>query len=59
LESAKGIAIIPSDKKFAFPFGGSYGRGLATCRTENGWSAPMFVATDGGSVRLPDWWFVH
>src|ERR1700691_751021 len=50
LESAKCIAIIPGDKKFAFIFGGSYGRGVATCRTEHGWSAPMFVAIDGGSV---------
>ena len=50
LRSAKCIAIIPGDKKFAFIFGGSYGRGLATCRTEHGWSAPMFVAIDGGSV---------
>ena len=50
LESAKCIAIIPGDKKFAFVFGGSYGRGIATCRTGHGWSAPMFVAIDGGSV---------
>ena len=50
LDSAKCIAIIPGDVKFAFIFGGSYGRGLATCRTRHGWSAPMFVAIDGGSV---------
>jgi SH3 domain-containing YSC84-like protein 1 len=50
LESVKCIAIIPGDLKFAFIFGGSYGRGLATCRTEHGWSAPMFVAVEGGSV---------
>jgi lipid-binding SYLF domain-containing protein len=50
LESAKCIAIIPGEKKFAFVFGGSYGRGLATCRTASGWSAPMFVAVDSGSV---------
>src|ERR1700691_5738334 len=50
LASAKCIAIIPGDVKFAFVFGGSYGRGLATCRTGHGWSAPMFVAIDGGSV---------
>lgn len=50
LDSAKCIAIIPGDKKFAFIFGGSYGRGLATCRTGHGWSAPMFIALDGGSV---------
>ncbi len=50
LESAKCIAIIPGDVKFAFIFGGNYGRGLATCHTGHGWSAPMFVAIDGGSV---------
>jgi len=50
LESAKCIAIVPGEVKFAFIFGGNYGRGLATCRTEHGWSAPMFVAVDGGSV---------
>jgi len=50
LESAKCIAIIPGEVKFAFIFGGNYGRGLATCRTGHGWSAPMFLAIDGGSV---------
>jgi len=50
LASTKCIAIIPGDVKFAFVFGGSYGRGVATCRTGHGWSAPMFVAIDGGSV---------
>ena len=50
LGSAKCIAIIPGDVKFAFIFGGNYGRGVATCRTGHGWSAPMFVAIDGGSV---------
>jgi lipid-binding SYLF domain-containing protein len=50
LDSAKCIAIIPGEKKFAFIFGGNYGRGVATCRTGSGWSAPMFVAVDGGSV---------
>jgi len=50
LDAAKCIAIIPGNVKFAFIFGGSYGRGLATCRTGRGWSAPMFVAIDGGSV---------
>ena len=28
---------------------GDYGKGLAICRTGNGWSAPMFVAVGGGS----------
>ena len=50
LENAKCVAIIPGEEKAAFIFGGNYGKGLATCRTENGWSAPMFVAVGGGSV---------
>jgi lipid-binding SYLF domain-containing protein len=50
LDKAKCIAIIPGDVKFAFIFGGNYGRGVAACRIAHGWSAPMFVAIDGGSV---------
>src|ERR1700729_1415984 len=50
LDSAKCIAVIPGDKKFAFIFGASYGRGVVTCRTAHGWSAPMFLAIEGGSV---------
>jgi lipid-binding SYLF domain-containing protein len=49
LEKAKCVAIIPGDKKFAFIFGANYGRGLATCRTAHGWSAPIFIAIEGGS----------
>jgi hypothetical protein len=44
------VAIIPGDKKSAFIFGGNYGRAVATCRTEHGWSSPMFIALEGGSV---------
>lgn len=50
LESAKCIAIIPGEKKVAFGVGGNYGKGLATCRTAHGWSAPLFLAVGGGSV---------
>jgi len=50
LDHAKCIAIIPGDKKFVFIFGGNYGRGVVTCRTAQGWSAPMFLAIDGGSI---------
>ncbi|HEY6441915.1 MAG TPA: lipid-binding SYLF domain-containing protein [Candidatus Acidoferrales bacterium] len=50
LESAKCIGIIPGEVKFAFILGGNYGRGIATCHTPKGWSAPMFVALGGGSV---------
>jgi lipid-binding SYLF domain-containing protein len=50
LETTKCVAIIPGEEKLAFIFGGNYGKGLATCRTGKGWSAPMFVAVGGGSV---------
>src|ERR1700689_3132323 len=49
LNKAQCIGIIPGDKKFAFIFGADYGRGLAVCRTENGWSAPLYLAVEGGS----------
>ena len=49
LNKARCIAIIPGDKKFAFIFGANYGRGLAMCRTATGWSAPIFLAVEGGS----------
>jgi lipid-binding SYLF domain-containing protein len=50
LEKARCVAIIPGEEKLAFIFGGNYGKGVATCRTAEGWSAPMFVAVGGGSV---------
>jgi len=50
LEKAQCIAIVPGEEKLAFIFGGNYGKGLASCRTANGWSAPMFVAVGGGSA---------
>src|ERR1700728_4615541 len=50
LNKARCVAIIPGELKFAFIFGGNYGRGLAVCRTGHGWSAPMFLAVEGGSV---------
>lgn len=50
LEKARCIAIIPGSVKFAFVLGGEYGRGLATCHSAHGWSAPIFLAVEGGSV---------
>jgi lipid-binding SYLF domain-containing protein len=49
LNKARCIAIIPGEKKFAFIFGADYGRGVAVCRTASGWSAPIFLAVEGGS----------
>lgn len=50
LESAECIAIIPGELKFAFLFGGNYGKGLVTCRTAKSWSSPLFLSVGGGSV---------
>src|SRR3954471_24362989 len=44
------LAIVPSLKKGGFIVGGSYGKGVATCRIASGWSAPVFFRMEGGSV---------
>jgi SH3 domain-containing YSC84-like protein 1 len=49
MNGAKCIAIVPSDLKASFIFGANYGKGVATCRTEHGWSAPVFFIMTGGS----------
>ena len=52
LEHAKCIAVVPHMIKGGFVFGAQNGRGVATCRSANGWSAPMFFAITGGSWGL-------
>src|SRR6202050_4459786 len=52
LEHAKCIAVVPHMLKGGFVFGAENGRGVATCRTENGWSAPAFFTITGGSFGL-------
>ncbi|MGO9516088.1 MAG: lipid-binding SYLF domain-containing protein [Candidatus Korobacteraceae bacterium] len=49
LEGAKCVAVVPSMIKGGFIFGAEHGRGVATCRTEHGWSAPAFFVVTGGS----------
>src|SRR5215471_1143848 len=50
LAGAKCVVVIPSFKKGAFIVGAQYGQGVATCRTPRGWSAPVAVQLEGGSV---------
>ena len=50
--SAECVAIVPSMLKGGFVFGAEYGRGVATCRNANGWSAPAFFRIGGGSFGL-------
>src|SRR5580704_15915891 len=53
MNDAKCVAVIPSMVKIAVGFGGSHGKGVATCRTENGsWSAPAPITITGGSWGL-------
>jgi lipid-binding SYLF domain-containing protein len=52
LEHARCIAVVPHMLKGGFVFGAENGRGVATCRTANGWSAPAFFTITGGSWGL-------
>jgi len=52
LEHAKCVAVVPHLLKGGFVFGAENGRGVATCRNGNGWSAPVFFAITGGSWGL-------
>lgn len=49
LGSAECVAVVPSMLKGGFIVGAKYGRGLASCRTSKGWSAPAFFVVTGGS----------
>ncbi len=49
LGSAKCVAVVPSMLKGAFFVGVNRGKGIASCRTEHGWSAPAFFVLEGGS----------
>jgi lipid-binding SYLF domain-containing protein len=52
LDHARCVAVVPHMIKGGFVFGAENGRGVATCRTANGWSAPAFFAITGGSWGL-------
>ena len=52
MDHAKCVAVVPHMIKGGFVFGAEGGRGVATCRTASGWSAPAFFAITGGSWGL-------
>jgi lipid-binding SYLF domain-containing protein len=56
LNKAECVVVYPSVKKAAFIVGGSYGRGVITCRSgkefDGPWSAPAMFALEGGSFGL-------
>jgi SH3 domain-containing YSC84-like protein 1 len=52
MDHAKCVAVVPHMIKGGFVIGAEGGRGVATCRTANGWSAPAFFSIEGGSWGL-------
>jgi SH3 domain-containing YSC84-like protein 1 len=51
LDSAKCVAVVPSLVKGGFVVGASHGRGMATCKLNNGnWTAPAPITMTGGSI---------
>jgi lipid-binding SYLF domain-containing protein len=52
LEKAECVAVFPSVLKAGFIVGGRGGRGVASCRTITGWSAPAYFTLGGGSIGL-------
>ncbi len=49
LGSAKCVAVVPNMLKGGLVVGGAYGKGVASCKNANGWSAPAFFSVEGGS----------
>jgi SH3 domain-containing YSC84-like protein 1 len=49
LADAKCVGVVPDMVKGGFVFGAQHGRGVATCRTPNGWSQPAFFVVTGGT----------
>jgi lipid-binding SYLF domain-containing protein len=56
LNKADCVVVLPSVKKFAIGIGGSYGRGVMTCRGgkdfQGKWGAPTMMALEGASAGL-------
>ena len=52
LERAECVAVFPSVIKAGFIVGGRGGRGVASCRSTRGWSAPAFFNLGGASIGL-------
>ena len=52
LDGAECVAVFPQVLKAGFVVGARGGRGVASCRTKTGWSAPAFFNLRGGSVGL-------
>jgi lipid-binding SYLF domain-containing protein len=49
-QKAACVIVVPDMKKAAFVVGGEYGKGVMSCRTANGWSSPVFMELQKGSL---------
>src|SRR5690349_8860957 len=52
MNSAQCVAVVPHMVKAGFGIGGQHGKGVATCKNTQGWSAPSFFTISGGSFGL-------
>jgi len=52
MRRAQCVGVVPDVKRAGFIIGGKYGKGVLTCRTANGWSAPSTIRIEGGSIGL-------
>jgi len=52
LEKSNCVAIVPGLKRAGFILGGQYGKGVLTCRSASGWTAPSTIRVEGGSIGL-------
>ena len=55
IDRAECVAVLPSVKKFALGFGGRFGKGAVSCRTDEGkgaWGPPLMISLGGGSFGL-------
>ena len=52
LDDAECVAVFPNVIKAGFIVGGRGGRGVASCRVGNSWSAPIYLNLGGGSFGL-------
>ena len=48
-DRARCVLVMPDVKKAAFLVGGEFGKGVVSCRTANGWTAPVFMVLEKGS----------
>jgi SH3 domain-containing YSC84-like protein 1 len=52
IRRAQCVAVIPNLKRAGFIVGAKYGKGVLTCRTDAGWSAPAIMRIEGGSIGI-------